>query len=90
MKNQCKQAISRELLTKTYRELFDVLNKDENLFTKVYEHYKGDTLTFSMHKYDRNKVAEYIKNANEKELTELSARFQYSKRWMKRVRKTGK
>lgn len=79
-------SIETEILQESYAELFEIV--DEATLIQIYEIYRGRQISFPMRLYDRQQVAQRIKNEyNGHNLTTLTKKYDYSQRWIRKILK---
>lgn len=67
-----------------YSDMVEVLGEDITL--KVYNHYRGQQITFPMRIYSRDYVVKYLlKNYDGTNLKQLARELGYSERWTKQL-----
>ncbi|WP_125767212.1 Mor transcription activator family protein [Lapidilactobacillus wuchangensis] len=68
----------------TYQQLYDLVGKETML--QLYDELKGQQVSFPMRLYDSNKVEQIVQREyNGANLKELTQKYGYSQRWMKRL-----
>jgi len=76
--------IEIEALQKSYKQLSDLVGEETML--RIYEEYRGTQLNLPMKLYDREKSQTVIvKEYPRLSLKELSDKYGYSQRWIKKV-----
>lgn len=78
-----KNNIEYSALHPSYKILWDILGEDQMM--SVYDQLRGTQLLLPMKLYDRMELEKYIKaNPNDLSVRELSNRFGFSPRWIKK------
>ncbi|MCC0630322.1 Mor transcription activator family protein [Clostridioides difficile] len=79
--------------SKIYDEISRILGKENT--EKIHKHFKGQQLSLPMRLYSNESVGEYLQakysgqKLEKKDLKELSNKFDYSERWIRKLIKYG-
>ncbi|WP_297639033.1 Mor transcription activator family protein [uncultured Clostridium sp.] len=72
-----------------YKDMVEILG--EEVVLRIYEHYKGQQVTFPMRIYSKSFVIEYImKNYNGKNIKEIARELGYTSNWIQQIVKKEK
>lgn len=73
--------IEKNALNEAYRQVYDLIG--EKAFMAFYNAVRGSQVTYGMHLYDSNKVANrLVDEFNGSNIDELAVKYGYSRRWV--------